>query len=131
MEELETFIQDYIDSYNENDVFWMDRAACRKVTPLDLSAARTRIAISDSKRRGGRVEAITKPTDLFYPPEQKKDKQRIKEAVEICARCEVKNNCLAAGIVNEERFGVWGGKMPKELRQLENKIREWRMKKCD
>lgn len=36
----------------------------------------------------------------------------------ICARCEVKDRCLAEALDNKERFGVWGGTVPQERLEI-------------
>lgn len=36
----------------------------------------------------------------------------------ICGRCQVKAECLEYSIVNEERFGIWGGTDQRERRKL-------------
>jgi WhiB family transcriptional regulator, redox-sensing transcriptional regulator len=41
-----------------------------------------------------------------------------KTAKKICARCGVRQECLTVALVNNERFGVWGGLNNSERRQL-------------
>jgi WhiB family redox-sensing transcriptional regulator len=41
-----------------------------------------------------------------------------KEAKRICAECEVRAECLAYALTNDERFGIWGGLSDRERRKL-------------
>lgn len=46
-------------------------------------------------------------TDVFFA--HKGDWKSARLAREICASCPVAHHCLTFAIVNDERFGVWGG----------------------
>jgi WhiB family redox-sensing transcriptional regulator len=39
-------------------------------------------------------------------------------AKKVCELCEVRPECLAYAIANDERYGVWGGLAQNELREL-------------
>ncbi|GAA4428633.1 hypothetical protein GCM10023169_30000 [Georgenia halophila] len=52
-----------------------------------------------------RAACADQDPDLFFP--ETKTAQR--RAEEICATCPVKPDCLAAGLINDERFGIWAG----------------------
>ena len=41
-----------------------------------------------------------------------------REAKRICARCEVKAECLAYALEHDERYGIWGGLSERERRRL-------------
>ena len=41
-----------------------------------------------------------------------------REARAVCARCPVRNECLAFALEHDERFGMWGGLTPRERRRL-------------
>lgn len=41
-----------------------------------------------------------------------------REAKKICTTCEVKNQCLEYALVNDERYGIWGGLSERERRRL-------------
>jgi len=41
-----------------------------------------------------------------------------REAKRICARCEVKAECLEYALTHDERYGIWGGSSEKERRRL-------------
>lgn len=40
-----------------------------------------------------------------------------REAKRICARCEVREQCLKWAVDNDERFGIWGGMSERERRR--------------
>ncbi len=40
------------------------------------------------------------------------------EAKRVCARCEVKGECLEYALANDERFGIWGGLSESERRKI-------------
>lgn len=42
----------------------------------------------------------------------------VREAKAICASCDVRTDCLAYALDNEERFGIWGGYSERERRHL-------------
>lgn len=41
-----------------------------------------------------------------------------REAKRICARCEVREDCLEYALASDERFGIWGGLSERERRRL-------------
>lgn len=41
-----------------------------------------------------------------------------REAKRICAACPVRNECLEHALVNDERFGIWGGLSERERRRM-------------
>lgn len=47
--------------------------------------------------------------------------QSTKEAKKVCLACEVRDECLEAALVNDERFGVWGGLSERERRKLKKR----------
>ncbi|MFA5891192.1 MAG: WhiB family transcriptional regulator [Actinomycetota bacterium] len=52
--------------------------------------------------------------DVFFP--EKGGSSR--EAKRICAQCTVQEDCLEYALVNDERFGIWGGLSERERRRL-------------
>jgi WhiB family redox-sensing transcriptional regulator len=42
----------------------------------------------------------------------------LKLAKMVCQMCKVKNECLAYGMKGSNRYGVWGGKSPRERLNL-------------
>lgn len=55
--------------------------------------------------------------DAFFP--EKGGSTR--EAKQVCLACEVKAQCLAYALENQERFGVWGGLSERERRRLQSR----------
>ena len=43
-------------------------------------------------------------------------------AVEICARCEMRADCLARALQSGERLGVWGGLTPEQRAALPDAV---------
>lgn len=41
-----------------------------------------------------------------------------REAKSVCAACSVKAECLEYALLNDERFGIWGGLSERERRRL-------------
>ncbi|MDR0435745.1 MAG: WhiB family transcriptional regulator [Propionibacteriaceae bacterium] len=41
-----------------------------------------------------------------------------REAKRVCAQCEVREECLEYALVNDERFGIWGGLSERERRDV-------------
>ena len=44
-----------------------------------------------------------------------------REAKRVCAACEVREECLAYALANDERFGIWGGLSERERRKLKRR----------
>jgi WhiB family redox-sensing transcriptional regulator len=45
----------------------------------------------------------------------------MREAKRICVSCEVKQECLEYALMQDERFGIWGGLSERERRRLKRK----------
>lgn len=41
-----------------------------------------------------------------------------REAKSVCATCQVRAECLEYALMNDERFGIWGGLSERERRRL-------------
>lgn len=52
--------------------------------------------------------------DLFFPERGASSA----EAKEVCRGCVVKAECLEYAIVNQEKFGIWGGLSERQRRRL-------------
>lgn len=48
------------------------------------------------------------------------------EGKAVCAGCDVREQCLAYALENNERFGIWGGKSERERRAILNGMAEKR-----
>lgn len=57
--------------------------------------------------------------ELFFSVEEE-DQQR---ALELCARCEVRQECLESAIERREMYGIWGGMLESDRRTLIRDIR--------
>lgn len=64
---------------------WVERAACDPVSADDWYGG------SDDRRRGPKTGHASD------------------HAKALCARCDVRNECLATAIANDERWGIWAG----------------------
>ena len=53
------------------------------------------------------------PLDWFYPA-----KGSFPIGKEICGKCSVVDECLEFALVNEIRFGIWGGKNDLQRKQI-------------
>lgn len=70
---------------------WQERAACRDhPTPDDFYDIGTGLYPKDNAAR----------------------------ALAVCARCDVRTECLDAALTQTEQWGIWGGFLPDERRQL-------------
>ena len=47
-----------------------------------------------------------------------------REAKRICQACAVRDECLEYALLNDERFGIWGGLSERERRRLKRDIGE-------
>lgn len=79
-----------------------------------------------------RAACIGVPITVFFPEEIGVSTARQYDAArEYCQSCEVRSQCLAFAMHHERnqwrRFGMFGGKTPKERGQLEqgNPYRDW------
>lgn len=90
------------------------------------NAGRTAVAIANSMAGlrdlipawVGRALCAQTDPEAFFP---EKGGSAL-EAKRICARCEVKSECLEYALDRKERFGIWGGMTPGERRRLKRGI---------
>lgn len=47
-----------------------------------------------------------------------------RDAKRICARCDVRDDCLKYALEHDERFGIWGGLSERERRKIKRQARE-------
>jgi WhiB family redox-sensing transcriptional regulator len=45
-----------------------------------------------------------------------------REAKKICSQCSVSSECLEYALLNDERFGIWGGLSERERRRLKRSV---------
>src|SRR5207244_6911639 len=85
------------------------------MTELALYAA----PVADDGLLSWQDQALCAQTDpeAFFP--EKGGSTR--EAKRICVGCEVKQECLEYALMQDERFGIWGGLSERERRRLKRK----------
>ena len=76
----------------------------------------SRLVEEDDKMLGWQSDALCAQTDpeAFFP--EKGGSTR--DAKKICTSCEVRAQCLDYALLNDERFGIWGGLSERERRKL-------------
>jgi WhiB family transcriptional regulator, redox-sensing transcriptional regulator len=74
------------------------------------------LAEEDGEEQDWQERALCAQTDpeAFFP--EKGGSTR--EAKKVCQTCEVRVECLEAALMNDERFGIWGGLSERERRKL-------------
>ncbi|MCA1984051.1 WhiB family transcriptional regulator [Nocardioides nematodiphilus] len=68
---------------------------------------------------GWQERALCAQTDpeAFFP--EKGGSTR--EAKKVCQTCDVRDDCLESALMNDERFGIWGGLSERERRKLKKR----------
>ena len=81
-----------------------------------LSGRLQPLADPDGDDEAWQERALCAQTDpeAFFP--EKGGSTR--EAKRVCTTCEVRQECLEYALLNDERFGVWGGLSERERRKL-------------
>ena len=76
----------------------------------------------DAEDAGWQERALCAQTDpeAFFP--EKGGSTR--EAKKVCLTCEVRTECLESALMNDERFGIWGGLSERERRKLKKRAFE-------
>jgi hypothetical protein len=64
---------------------------------------------------------------IFFPPKGGSSR----EAKSICDSCDVKAECLAWAVANDEQHGVFGGLSARERRDLESPAAAYQCRTCD
>ena len=74
---------------------------------------------ADAEEMGWQDRALCAQTDpeAFFP--EKGGSTR--EAKKVCLTCEVRDTCLEYALMNDERFGIWGGLSERERRKLKKR----------
>ena len=86
----------------------------------DPEARRGAIDIdADAEDAGWQERALCAQTDpeAFFP--EKGGSTR--EAKKVCLTCDVRGDCLEYALMNDERFGIWGGLSERERRKLKKR----------
>ena len=84
-----------------------------------MSRERTVSPRTGHRRRGLAGAALCAQTDpeAFFP--EKGGSTR--EAKKVCLTCDVRGECLEYALINDERFGIWGGLSERERRKLKKR----------
>ena len=96
--------------------------------PSDLSRPEAGVApvlplfgdVDDDAALAWQERALCAQTDpeAFFP--EKGGSTR--EAKKVCARCDVRAECLEYALAHDERFGIWGGLSERERRKLKKRV---------
>ncbi|MDO3044165.1 WhiB family transcriptional regulator [Mycobacteroides abscessus] len=81
--------------------------------PRIISGAADELLINHEPWTGLAPCSQTDP-EIFFPEKG----GSVKEAKAICATCEVIEQCLHYALINDERYGVFGGKSERERRAM-------------
>jgi WhiB family redox-sensing transcriptional regulator len=83
---------------------------------IELVAMTTGIDEADETLLSWQDKALCAQTDpeAFFP--EKGGSTR--EAKKVCLGCDVRSECLEYALMNDERFGIWGGLSERERRRL-------------
>jgi WhiB family redox-sensing transcriptional regulator len=81
-------------------------------------------AVSDRADWGSRAACRSADPELFFPVSGAGPSvAQVAEAKTVCARCEVRSECLAFALATRQPYGVWGGTSPDERTVLRKKAR--------
>ena len=70
----------------------------------------------DTEESGWQERALCAQTDPeAFVPEKRDTTHKTKRG---CLTCEVRDDCLEYALMNDERFGIWGGLSERERRRL-------------
>ena len=85
------------------------------MTELALYAV-SDLDVVDDGQLSWQDQALCAQTDpeAFFP----ENGGSTREAKRICVGCEVKQECLEYALMQDERFGIWGGLSERERRRL-------------
>lgn len=72
----------------------------------------------------GPVPCQIGPAEAWWPDAKAARGPGVRRAVAGCRRCPVSQACLAYALAADERFGVWGGTLPEQRRQMRWRRRE-------
>lgn len=91
------------------------------VDPVNLGVPGVR-RVTENEADGAlawQTDALCAQTDpeAFFP--EKGGSTR--EAKKVCLTCEVRTECLESALMNDERFGIWGGLSERERRKLKKR----------
>lgn len=79
-----------------------------------MTEAFTRFVTTEPWVRAARCAKLELPSRLFFPERG----ESISLAVQCCARCSVRRECLDYALRTNEKFGIWGGTSERERRRM-------------
>jgi len=80
--------------------------------------------VPDRADWGARAACRSTDPELFFPVSGVGPSvAQIDEAKTVCARCDVRSECLAFALATWQPYGVWGGTSPEERARLRKKAR--------
>jgi WhiB family redox-sensing transcriptional regulator len=80
-----------------------------------MTAVSPRAGASGGADWGSRAACRSADPELFFPVSGAGPSlAQIAEARTVCARCEVRSECLAFALATGQPYGVWGGTSPDE-----------------
>ena len=86
---------------------------------LGMPGLRPSVIENDDNPLAWQTDALCAQTDpeAFFP--EKGGSTR--EAKKVCLTCDVRTECLESALMNDERFGIWGGLSERERRKLKKR----------
>ena len=66
-----------------------------------------------------RASCASHDREKFFPPH---GNAKAAPAKAVCDTCDVQAECLEYALEHDERFGIWGGKTPRERRKLQRPV---------
>ena len=99
------------------DVIARHAVGCRARAKMECQIVNRLLA--DAEEAGWQERALCAQTDpeAFFP--EKGGSTR--EAKKVCLTCDVRGDCLEYALMNDERFGIWGGLSERERRKLKKR----------
>jgi WhiB family redox-sensing transcriptional regulator len=89
-----------------------------------MTAVSVKADVPDDAGWGPRAACRSADPELFFPVSGAGPSvAQIAEAKTVCARCEVRGECLAFALATRQLHGIWGGTSPEERTVLRNKAR--------
>jgi WhiB family redox-sensing transcriptional regulator len=88
------------------------------ISARTLTRVRPQVGVAAVHGWQWRAECRMADPALFYPPEFERPSvktRRVAEAMAVCARCDVRADCLTYAVVNREQ-GIWGGTTDEQRR---------------
>ena len=103
----------------------MTLAAVSGVLARPAALSVSLVVLAPPYLRGGDVACETEESSLFFPDSYGLvHRQEIERARALCARCPVREACLAWAVPQTNLDGIWGGTTPPERRRARAKMKQ-------